>query len=258
MTDDLVKRLRDGHIKIKALADALKFPFEDSYLLEAADALERLSQQQAEPELKAELEDQTKWAGHYARRASDLFDALLAIEQAYSNPHSPQHRAACLAEARTVLASFDARPSAASQPARPVAFLGALLDEYLRAGHEAYKLGRETERVSKARRAIVAAFHASQPAQEPEAWRDALEDCHGALVYIRSVHGDLYGVGWDRCMDKAVKALAAPPADDEAVRLLRELRELVESECPSMLAYERGGDSELGTAIDAYLAKVNK
>jgi hypothetical protein len=49
MTDDLVKRLRDGHIKIKALADALKFPFEDSYLLEAADALERLSQQQAEP-----------------------------------------------------------------------------------------------------------------------------------------------------------------------------------------------------------------
>jgi hypothetical protein len=39
--DDLVKRLRDGHIKIKALADALKFPFDDSYLLEAADALEQ-------------------------------------------------------------------------------------------------------------------------------------------------------------------------------------------------------------------------
>lgn len=60
-----------------------------------------------------------------------------------------------------------------------------------------YKAGREDERAKQA---------------EPVAWRDALEDCHGALVYIRSVHGDLYGVGWDRCMDKAAKALSAPPA----------------------------------------------
>lgn len=35
--------------------------------------------------------------------AEECRAALQSLEQAYSNPHSPQHRAACLAEARTVL-----------------------------------------------------------------------------------------------------------------------------------------------------------
>lgn len=35
---------------------------------------------------------------------SKLLATLLAVEQAYSNRHSPQHRAACLAEARAVIA----------------------------------------------------------------------------------------------------------------------------------------------------------
>ncbi len=33
-----------------------------------------------------------------------LLSALVALEQAYSNKHSPQHRAACLNEARAVIA----------------------------------------------------------------------------------------------------------------------------------------------------------
>ena len=78
--------------------------------------------------------------------------------------------------------------------------------------------------------AVLRARAASVPAQEPVAWRDALEDCHGALVYIRSVHGDLYGVGWDRCMDKAAKVLAAPPADTARNDRIMELQALL-AEC---------------------------
>jgi hypothetical protein len=40
--------------------------------------------------------------------APELYSALLALEQAYSNKHSPQHRASCLIEARTVLAKVSA------------------------------------------------------------------------------------------------------------------------------------------------------
>jgi hypothetical protein len=35
--------------------------------------------------------------------APELYDALITLEQAYSNKHSPQHRAACLAQARAAL-----------------------------------------------------------------------------------------------------------------------------------------------------------
>lgn len=37
---------------------------------------------------------------------------------------------------------------------------------------------------------------------------EALRDMLDGWKYIRSVHGDLYGVGWDRAQDKAVAALA--------------------------------------------------
>lgn len=36
---------------------------------------------------------------------------------------------------------------------------------------------------------------------------DALKDCVSGLNYIKSVHGELYGVGWDRMFDKAKQAL---------------------------------------------------
>lgn len=86
-----------------------------------------------------------------------------------------------------------------------------------------------------------------EPAQEPPvAWRDALEDCHGALVYIRSVHGDLYGVGWDRCMDKAAKILAAPPADTARADRIMELRALIEEAISTAEEVARSEMSPLG------------
>lgn len=42
--------------------------------------------------------------------------------------------------------------------------------------------------------------------------RRALEDMFSGWLYIRRVHGDLYGVGWDRAEDKA---RAAPKDGDE-------------------------------------------
>lgn len=62
-----------------------------------------------------EAADQTKWASHYAKWAGRLYDALLDLEQAYNNKHSPQHRRAALAEARTVLAEYDAAAAPAQQ-----------------------------------------------------------------------------------------------------------------------------------------------
>ncbi len=44
---------------------------------------------------------------------------------------------------------------------------------------------------------------------DDEQMRDALDDCVGALLYIRQHHGELYGVAFDRALDKAHKALAA-------------------------------------------------
>lgn len=39
--------------------------------------------------------------------------------------------------------------------------------------------------------------------------QDALTDILSGWRYIRSFHGELYGVGWDRADDKAAKALEA-------------------------------------------------
>lgn len=41
---------------------------------------------------------------------------------------------------------------------------------------------------------------------------DALRDLHGGWKYIRSFHGDLYGVGWDRAQDKVEDAIAGVEA----------------------------------------------
>lgn len=37
---------------------------------------------------------------------------------------------------------------------------------------------------------------------------EALRDMYEGWKYIRSTHGDLYGVGWDRCDEKARAAIA--------------------------------------------------
>jgi hypothetical protein len=37
---------------------------------------------------------------------------------------------------------------------------------------------------------------------------EALLDMRGGWRYIREMHGDLYGVGWDRCEESATAALA--------------------------------------------------
>ena len=37
---------------------------------------------------------------------------------------------------------------------------------------------------------------------------EALRDMHNGWRYIRASHGDLYGVGWDRCEEKASAALS--------------------------------------------------
>lgn len=43
---------------------------------------------------------------------------------------------------------------------------------------------------------------------------DALRDMLSGWKYIRDVHGDLYGVGWDRAQGKAEAALAKAQGGD--------------------------------------------
>ncbi len=43
--------------------------------------------------------------------------------------------------------------------------------------------------------------------RERDEARKALQDMLSGWRYIRKVHGDLYGVGWDRAQAKAEKAL---------------------------------------------------
>lgn len=71
--------------------------------------------------------------------------------------------------------------------------------------------------VRAAWRAWQAARSAHPPAEPAADMREALRDMLAGWKYIRSTHGDLYGVGWDRAQDKAEKALALPqPPSDQA------------------------------------------
>lgn len=56
-------------------------------------------------EAKKELSDMI---GEVMRQRDELLSALLSLEQAYSNSHSPQHRSACLIEARAIIAKAEA------------------------------------------------------------------------------------------------------------------------------------------------------
>jgi|694.fasta_scaffold85900_7 hypothetical protein len=49
--------------------------------------------------------------------------------------------------------------------------------------------------------------HAKTLQRERDKAREALRDMLSGWRYIRQVHGDLYGVGWDRSQIKAEKAL---------------------------------------------------
>lgn len=54
--------------------------------------------------------------------------------------------------------------------------------------------------------------HKDHPAQLTiSALRDALRDMRAGWRYIRQHHGDLPGVGWDRCEHSATKALGEEP-----------------------------------------------
>lgn len=48
--------------------------------------------------------------------------------------------------------------------------------------------------------------------QRLKAVTEALADMRAGWRYIRAIHGDLYGVGWDRCEASATAALAAAQA----------------------------------------------
>lgn len=46
-------------------------------------------------------------------------------------------------------------------------------------------------------------------ARQARQLEDALLDARSGMLYIRSTHGNLYGVGFDRVEEKAAKALDA-------------------------------------------------
>lgn len=48
----------------------------------------------------------------------------------------------------------------------------------------------------------------SQLVERVKELEEALRDMHNGWRYIRRAHGDLYGVGWDRCEEKASAALS--------------------------------------------------
>lgn len=48
----------------------------------------------------------------------------------------------------------------------------------------------------------------SQLVERVKELEEALRDMHNGWRYIRRAHGDLYGVGWDRCEEKARAALS--------------------------------------------------
>jgi hypothetical protein len=49
---------------------------------------------------------------------------------------------------------------------------------------------------------------------ENDRLREALQDAMSGLRWIRAIHGDLYGVEWDRVEKKARRALAAEPEEE--------------------------------------------
>lgn len=49
--------------------------------------------------------------------------------------------------------------------------------------------------------------HSRKMERERDEAREALTDMLSGWKYIRQVHGDLYGVGWDRAQTKAEKVL---------------------------------------------------
>lgn len=59
--------------------------------------------------------------------------------------------------------------------------------------------------------------------------RDAMADALAGWQYIRTHHGDLYGVGWDRVEQKLTAALALTPQEGGAEKSAREMLTEVEN-----------------------------
>lgn len=74
-------------------------------------------------------------------------------------------------------------------------------------------IGQETRKASQYARAAAELRRQHSRIEADEALMpillDALEDITNGWKYIRRMHGDLYGVGWDRAQDKADAAITA-------------------------------------------------
>jgi hypothetical protein len=70
--------------------------------------------------------------------------------------------------------------------------------------------GTKDEWMAEAKADAIAAWNRrSDPLVERvKELEEALRDMHAGWRYIRRNHGDLYGVGWDRCEEKASAALS--------------------------------------------------
>lgn len=64
--------------------------------------------------------------------------------------------------------------------------------------------------------------------------REALIDISNGWKYIRSTHGDLYGVGWDRAQDKADNALSLPAPTDHLMAYRSEVLEEAANSCDNL------------------------
>lgn len=83
-----------------------------------------------------------------------------------------------------------------------------------------------------------------------EQMREALRDMLNGWQYIRSFHGDLYGVGWDRAQDKAVAAMALPRFGRPGAHVYRSFEHWATEHMPFALEKHELGDdgARLATA----------
>jgi hypothetical protein len=90
--------------------------------------------------------------------------------------------------------------------------------------------------------------------------REALKDMRSGWRYIRDSHGDLYGVGWDRCEQSATAALTATAEDVEAWEKQRrsEVLEEAATKCENVSADHGCERLYVGTLTEAIRALKDK
>jgi hypothetical protein len=225
MTDDLVKRLRD-YCDEQDYYDADNIEYR-KFIREAADALERLSQQQAEPTVTV--------SGPVGCGKSYVMETVYkALRDAGLHPYSYDlaHEKRMVNDqplpSAKVWKLVEGNAPPAAQQAEPVAWM------YEYAGRQITQdpdVALNAADVSK----VVPLYAAPPAAQQAEPW--SLPNSEGN--YCAHHPDDPAHGAW----------CAAPPSDDEAVRLLHHVR--------MVLPDDRWAD-DTKRAIDAYLAKVNK